>query len=117
MEAIVVPLLAGFSAVFAVASIGSLGRRPAGLVGLMGAIDLGARWRDELQALADRMALPDLRRTVVALTRTETLGASLTSSMTELAERVRGERRAHVTERARTAPVKMLFPLVLFNRP
>jgi tight adherence protein C len=54
---------------------------------------------------------------VAALTRTETLGSSLATSMQELAERVRAARRAAVTERARTAPVKMLFPLVFLVLP
>jgi pilus assembly protein TadC len=81
------------------------------------AVDLGGRWRDELRATADRLAIPDLRRTVAALTRTETLGSSLATSMQELAERVRASRRAAVTERARTAPVKMLFPLVFLVLP
>jgi len=87
------------------------------LAGVIHAVDLGGRWRDELRATADRLALPDLRRTVAALTRTETLGSSLATSMQELAERVRASRRAAVTERARTAPVKMLFPLVFLVLP
>jgi tight adherence protein C len=87
------------------------------LGGVVRAVDLGGRWRDELRAAADRLDLPDLRRTVVALTRTETLGSSLSTSMNELAERVRASRRAAVTERARTAPVKMLFPLVFLVLP
>jgi tight adherence protein C len=81
------------------------------------AIDLGARWRDELGAFADRLRLPDLRRTVIALSRTDTLGASLETSTAELAAGVRAARRAAVTERARTAPVKMLFPLVFLVLP
>jgi tight adherence protein C len=87
------------------------------LGGVVRAVDLGGRWRDELRATADRLELPDLRRTVAALTRTETLGSSLATSMQELAERVRSSRRAAVTERARTAPVKMLFPLVFLVLP
>ncbi len=87
------------------------------LGGVFRAVDLGGRWRDELRITADRLALPDLRRTVAALTRTETLGSSLATSMQELAERVRTSRRAAVTERARTAPVKMLFPLVFLVLP
>jgi tight adherence protein C len=87
------------------------------LDGVFRAVDLGGRWRDELRAAADRLELPDLRRTVAALTRTETLGSSLATSMQELAERVRAARRAAVTERARTAPVKMLFPLVFLVLP
>jgi tight adherence protein C len=81
------------------------------------AVDLGARWRDELAAVAERLELPDLRRTVAALARTETLGASLADSTAELATSVRAARRSAVTERARTAPVKMLFPLVFLILP
>ena len=81
------------------------------------AIELGARWREELALTAERLRLPDLRRTVAALSRTETLGASLAESTAELAASVRAARRAAVTERARTAPVKMLFPLVFLVLP
>ncbi len=87
------------------------------LAGALDAVDLGARWRDELAAAAARLGLPDLRRAVAALSRTETLGASLADSTAELAASVRSARRAAVTERARTAPVKMLFPLVFLVLP
>jgi len=85
--------------------------------GAVRAVDLGARWRDELELLADRLDLPDLRRTVAALTRTESLGASLAQATAELAASVRQARRAATSERARTAPVKMLFPLVFLVLP
>ncbi|MEO8477277.1 MAG: type II secretion system F family protein [Actinomycetota bacterium] len=81
------------------------------------AVDLGSRWRDELRSLADRLDLPDLRRAVAAITRTETLGTSLAETTAELAVNVRASRRAAITERARTAPVKMLFPLVFLVLP
>jgi tight adherence protein C len=81
------------------------------------AVDLGARWRDELAAVTDRLSLPDLRRAAAVLTRTETLGTSLTSATRELAADVRSSRRAAVAERARAAPVKMLFPLVFLVLP
>ncbi len=81
------------------------------------AVDLGGRWRDELRALAERLQLADLTRTVAAITRTEALGSSLADSTVELAATVRASRRAAVTERARTAPVKMLFPLVFLVLP
>lgn len=81
------------------------------------AVDLGARWRDELDALAERLDLPDMRRTVAALTRTESLGASLAQGTAELAAAVRRSRRAATAERARAAPVKMLFPLVFLVLP
>jgi pilus assembly protein TadC len=81
------------------------------------AVDLGARWRDELGAVTERLSLPDLRRAAAVLTRTETLGTSLTSATRELAADVRSSRRAAVAERARAAPVKMLFPLVFLILP
>ena len=85
--------------------------------GIPRAVDLGARWREELAAVTERLALPDLRRAVAVLTRTETLGSSLTEATRELAADVRGSRRAAVAERARAAPVKMLFPLVFLVLP
>jgi tight adherence protein C len=81
------------------------------------AVDLGARWRDELAAVTERLSLPDLRRAVAVLARTETLGTSLTEATRELAADVRRSRRAAVAERARSAPVKMLFPLVFLVLP
>jgi tight adherence protein C len=110
---------AGLSAPLALARSADAVGGPLGdeLRSLVASVDLGARWRDELRALAERLELPDLRRTVAALTRTETLGSSLASSTAELAARVRATRRAAITERARTAPVKMLFPLVFLVLP
>jgi Flp pilus assembly protein TadB len=87
------------------------------LASVVRAVDLGARWREELRRAADRISLPDLRRAVSALTRTETLGSSLSEAMSDLARDVRASRRAKASERARTAPVKMLFPLVFLVLP
>jgi tight adherence protein C len=81
------------------------------------AVAVGARWRTELSAVTERLALPDLRRAMAVLTRTETLGASLTGATRDLAADVRSSRRAAVAERARAAPVKMLFPLVFLVLP
>jgi tight adherence protein C len=79
--------------------------------------DVGARWRDELRALAEAAGSLDLRRTVAVLGRTEALGASLADATRELAASVRHARKADMLERARTAPVKMLFPLVFLILP
>ena len=81
------------------------------------AVAVGARWRTELSAVTERLALPDLRRAMAVLTRTETLGTSLTGATRDLAADVRSTRRAAVAERARAAPVKMLFPLVFLVLP
>jgi len=81
------------------------------------ATDLGGRWRDELAATSRRLGLPDLERVVGALTRAEALGSSLAEEVERLAADVREARRAAATERARAAPVKMLFPLVFLVLP
>jgi len=81
------------------------------------ATDLGGRWRDELGVASARLGLPDLDRTVGALTRSEALGSSLAEEIGRLAADVREARRAAATERARAAPVKMLFPLVFLVLP
>ncbi|MCI0634944.1 MAG: type II secretion system F family protein [Actinobacteria bacterium] len=79
--------------------------------------DLGGRWRDELRAASGRLDLPDLHRVVAALTRSESLGSSLGEELPRLANDVREVRSASATERARAAPVKMLFPLVFLILP
>jgi tight adherence protein C len=110
---------AGLSAVVGLQRSVSVLRGPLGveLRGSLDAVDLGARWQEELGAVTARLALPDLRRAVAVLTRTETLGTSLTEATRELAADVRRSRRAAVAERARAAPVKMLFPLVFLVLP
>ena len=79
--------------------------------------DLGGRWRDELRAASVRLGLPDLQRVVAALTRSESLGSSLGQELPRLANDVREARSTAATERARAAPVKMLFPLVFLILP
>ncbi len=81
------------------------------------ASDLGGRWRDELIVVGDRLALPDLQRLLRALARTDSLGSSLAEEVGHLASDVREVRRAAAAQRARTAPVKMLFPLVFLVLP
>ncbi len=80
-------------------------------------VELGARWRDEFPAAADRLGLADLGRAAAAVTRAESLGTSLSETLVQLSDDVRAARRAAATERARKAPVKMLFPLVLLILP
>jgi tight adherence protein C len=86
-------------------------------VALIGRVDLGARWRPELHDLSERLDLVDLRRAVMAMSRTESLGTPLAESLRRRADEVREARRAHAAERARKAPVKMLFPLVFMILP
>jgi len=84
---------------------------------MLNATALGGRWRDELRTVSVRLALPDLQQLVNALTLSETLGTPLAEEIPRLAHEVREARRASATERARAAPVKMLFPLVFLILP
>jgi tight adherence protein C len=84
---------------------------------VMRAVDLGVPWRGALADHVARSADPDLARTVAVLARTEALGVPLRDATRELAATVRDARRAETLERARTAPVKMLFPLVFLILP
>ena len=84
---------------------------------VINASDLGGRWRVELMSVGERLDLPDLRRLLGALARTDTLGSSLADEVARLASDIREVRRAAAAQRARTAPVKMLFPLVFLVLP
>jgi tight adherence protein C len=84
---------------------------------VMGSVDLGVPWREALAAHVERTGDADLARTVAVLARTEALGVPLRDATRELAAAVRDARRATTLERARTAPVKMLFPLVFLILP
>ena len=68
------------------------------------AVELGVRWRDELQSVAERLGLQDLRRAMGVLARSDALGSSLVESLGTIAEDAREARRAATTERARKAP-------------
>jgi tight adherence protein C len=110
---------AGLSAPAAIkrAALGVRGPLGEELATATASVEVGGRWRDELQRIADRLVLPDLHAAVVVVARTETLGSSLAESLQELATEVRESRRVRASERARTAPVKMLFPLVFMVLP
>jgi len=110
---------AGLSAELSLRRAAEALRGPLGedLRGVAHLADLGARWRDELDAYATATGSVDLKRTMAVLHRTERLGASLADATRELADTVRQARRAATLERARTAPVKMLFPLVFLILP
>jgi tight adherence protein C len=87
------------------------------LQGLIWAADHGARWREEFSVLAGRLGLPELKRAAAVVGRAERLGAPLSDALRDLAAEVRDSRRARAADRARTAPVRMLFPLVFLILP
>jgi pilus assembly protein TadC len=80
-------------------------------------VALGSPWRRALRGAADRSGLRELRRLASVLERSERLGSPVAERLRDLAREVRGERRALEEERARRAPVAMLFPLVFLILP
>jgi tight adherence protein C len=80
-------------------------------------VTLGTPWRAALRGVSDRTGLPELRRLSLTLDRSERLGSPVADQLRRLARDVRDERRLRAEERARRAPVVMLFPLVLCILP
>jgi tight adherence protein C len=80
-------------------------------------VALGTPWRSALRGVSERTGLPELRRLSITLDRSERLGSPVADQLRRLARDVRDERRLRAEERARRAPVAMLFPLVLCILP
>ncbi len=80
-------------------------------------LDHGVAFDDAFRQLADRIALEDLNRFVLAVRQSQRLGASLTETLAIQAEMLRTRRRQRAEERARLAAVKIALPLVFFIFP
>jgi pilus assembly protein TadC len=103
----------------------ALERTPEALGGPLGdevsrarhAASLGSPWRLVIRRVAARTGLPELLRLAVTLERSERLGTPVAGRLRDLAREVRADRAARREERARRAPVAMLFPLVFLILP
>ncbi|TMG70600.1 MAG: type II secretion system F family protein [Chloroflexi bacterium] len=78
---------------------------------------IGRDRRLALRELARRTALPETARMTNAIIQADALGLPLTRTFRELASEIRVRRRQLAEEQARTAPIKMLFPMVLLIFP
>ena len=81
------------------------------------ALDVGMRRAAAYRLLADRASVPEVRSLVRALERAERYGTSVATTLVAQARELRARRRIAAEEAARTAPVKMLFPLVVCFLP
>lgn len=119
LDAIAVCVTAGLSPRTALDRAGAVVRGPLAdeLEVARRQVALGAPWRSSLRQVSERTGLPELRRLSVTLERSERLGSPVASQLRRLARDVRDERRLRSEERARRAPVAMLFPLVLCILP
>jgi tight adherence protein C len=80
-------------------------------------IKLGKSRSDALRDLAHRVDLPELNSVVSALVQTDQLGGSLGPILRGQSEWLRTERFQYAEKLAMQAPVKILFPLILFIFP
>lgn len=81
------------------------------------AIRLGSSRSDALRALADRVALADMRTFCAALIQADQLGVSIGKVLRTQSEAMRVKRKQRVEEKAMQLPLKLLFPLILFIFP
>jgi tight adherence protein C len=80
-------------------------------------VALGTSWRLGLREAAERLGISELRRLAIVIEQGQRLGAPVADRLRALARDVRADRRSHREERARRAPVAMLFPLVFLILP
>lgn len=80
-------------------------------------IGLGKTRREALTDMAERIDVPDITTFVNSIVQAETLGTSVGQVLRIQAKQMRMKRRQRAEQMARQAPVKMVFPLVLFMMP
>lgn len=80
-------------------------------------VGLGKPRREALVDMAERVGLPDLMTFVNSIVQAEALGTSVGQVLRVQAQQMRVRRRQRAEQVARQAPVKMVFPLVLFLMP
>ena len=83
----------------------------------LGEIRIGENRSDALKKMADRVAAPEMAAFVRAIIQADQLGISLGRILRVQATDARLKRQAAAEERAMKAPIKMLFPLVIFIFP
>jgi tight adherence protein C len=80
-------------------------------------IALGKLRRDALREVAERTGVPDLTSFINAVIQAETMGTSIAAVLRVQADQMRVKRRQRAEQEAQAAPIKMMFPLVLFIFP
>ena len=78
---------------------------------------VGISWREAMRNLVYRTDVPELSALVAVLLQADQLGFSISDTLHSQAEQLRIRRRQRAQELARSAPFKMLFPMVFFIMP
>ncbi|MCD6289251.1 MAG: type II secretion system F family protein [Anaerolineae bacterium] len=80
-------------------------------------IRMGIRRADAMRHMAERLDVPEVHAFVAVLIQADRLGVSIADILHTQSEQLRTRRRQLAEEQARKAPIKMLFPLILFIFP
>ena len=80
-------------------------------------IRVGRARREALRDLGERVKMPEVSRLIGAIIQAEQLGMGIAKSLRIQSEQLRLARRQRAEESAMKAPIKMLFPLILFIFP
>lgn len=80
-------------------------------------VRLGRSRIEALRDMSKRVDVADLTAWVTALVQAELLGVSIANVLRVQSERLREKRSQRAREQAQKAPIKMVFPLVLFIFP
>jgi tight adherence protein C len=80
-------------------------------------VRVGMPRRDALKEVAARTDVPDLNTFVASLIQADTLGVSISKVLRIQSEQMRNRRKQRAEETAMKAPIKMIFPLILFIFP
>jgi len=84
---------------------------------MLAEIRMGESRTNALKGLADRVPADEVRNFVQTLVQSEGVGISRVSILRNQATDLRHRRQLAAEERAQKAPVKMLFPIVIFILP
>jgi tight adherence protein C len=87
------------------------------LIQVVREIQLGKTRREALRNMSIRVNLPELRAVVNALVQADELGVSIGSILRIQSDQIRQRRFERAEKLANEAPVKMLFPLLMFIFP
>jgi tight adherence protein C len=80
-------------------------------------MQLGKLRREALRSMANGLDVPDMTSFTAAIIQADQLGVSMAKVMRIQSDTMRMKRRQRAEEKARQAPVKMMFPLVFFIFP
>jgi tight adherence protein C len=80
-------------------------------------ISLGENRQDALHGISERLPIEEVRHFVTSLIQAEELGVSVSDVLRSQAGALKRFRRLRAEEHARKAPIKILFPMILFIFP